>query len=48
MTACEIRSAHDRDGSCLVLSLNDPERPELCAYHVWGGRADSEELVIED
>lgn len=48
MTAYEIQSAHDRDGSYLVLSLNDPERPELRSYRVWGGRADPEQLVIED
>ena len=29
MTAYEIQSAHDRDGSYLVLSLQKPDAPEL-------------------
>lgn len=47
MTAYEIRAAHDRDGSYLVLSLADPERPVLRSYRVWGGRADEETLCLE-
>ena len=46
MTAYEIQSAHDRDGSYLVLSLKDLDAPELCSYRVWGGRADKEELLL--
>ena len=46
MTAYEIQSAHDRDGSYLVLSLKNPEEPVLCSYRVWGGRADREELLL--
>ena len=46
MTAYEIQSAHDRDGSYLVLSLQKPGAPELCSYRVWGGRADKEELSL--
>ena len=46
MTAYEIQSAHDRDGSYLVLSLKKPDAPELCSYRVWGGRADKEELRL--
>ncbi len=48
MTAREIQAAHDRNGSYLVLSLRQSAQPVLCAYRVWGGRADAEELVIED
>ena len=47
MTPYEIQSAHDRDGSYLVLSLREPGTPVLRSYRVWGGRADAEELVIE-
>ena len=46
MTAYEIQSAHDRDGSYLVLSLKKPGEPLLCSYRVWGGRADKEELIL--
>ena len=47
MTPYEIQSAHDRNGSYLVLSLLEDE-PELRSYRVWGGRADEEELLFED
>ena len=46
MTPYEIQTAHDRDGSYLVLSLAGSE-PVLRSYRVWGGRADEEELFIE-
>lgn len=47
MTPYEIQTAHDRDGSYLVLSLLDAAHPVLYSYRVWGGRADKEELRID-
>ena len=48
MTIPEIRGSHDRNASYLVLSLQNPEKPVLRSYRVWGGKADEEELLIEE
>ena len=47
MTPYEIQTAHDRDGSYLVLSLREADAPVLRSYRVWGGRADEEAITFE-